>query len=63
MQGKALTENKEQWELEKGSLENIQTYEVNGRSFIVQPVFKEEKAHPLGAILVRIMQADLETMR
>ena len=36
------------------------TYHVNGRSFIVQPVFKQENANSLGEVLLRLMQADCE---
>ena len=36
------------------------TYHVNGRSFVVQPVFKQENANSLGDILLRLMQADCE---
>ena len=36
------------------------TYHVNGRSFIVQPFFKQENANSLGEVLLRLMQADCE---
>ena len=42
------------------SLEQRTTYHIEGRSFVVQPVFKEESTNTLGAILLRLMQADFE---
>ena len=36
------------------------TYHVNGRSFVVKPVFKQENANSLSEVLLRIMQADCE---
>lgn len=41
-------------------LEQRTTYHIEGRSFVVQPVFKEESTNTLGAILLRLMQADFE---
>ena len=41
-------------------LEQTTTYQINGRSFVVQPVFKQENANSLGAVLLRLMQADCE---
>lgn len=41
-------------------LDQTTTYHINGRSFVVQPVFKQENANPLGAVLLRLMQADCE---
>ena len=40
--------------------EETTTYYIKGRTFIVQPVFKKENANTLGAILLRLMQADCE---
>lgn len=42
-------------------LEETTTYRIEGRSFVVKPVFKEGNANPLGAILLRLMQADCES--
>ena len=39
-------------------LDQTTTYHINGRSFVVQPVFKQENANSLGAVLLRLMQAD-----
>ena len=36
------------------------TYHVNGRSFVIKPVFKQENANSLGEVLLRLMQADCE---
>lgn len=44
----------------KKPLDQQTTYHFDGRSFVVQPVFKEENANTLGAVLLRIMQADCE---
>jgi hypothetical protein len=41
-------------------LDQETTYHVNGRSFIVQPVFKQGTANSLGDVLLRLMQADCE---
>ena len=40
--------------------EETTTYHIKGRTFIVQSVFKKENANTLGAILLRLMQADCE---
>ena len=42
-------------------LEETTTYRIEGRSFVVKPVFKEDSANTLGAILLRLMQADCES--
>lgn len=39
-------------------LDQNTTYHIEGRSFIVQPVFKQENANSLGEVLLRLMQAD-----
>ena len=41
-------------------LDKQTTYHIDGRSFIVQPVFKQGTANSLGAVLLRLMQADCE---
>ncbi len=45
---------------EKSPLEVTTTYRVNGRSFVVEPVFKKEQTTTIGDILLRLMQADSE---
>ena len=42
-------------------LEETTTYRIEGRSFVVKPVFKEDSTNTLGAILLRLMQADCES--
>ena len=39
-------------------LDQKSTYHENGRSFVVQPVFKQGTANSLGEVLLRLMQAD-----
>lgn len=41
-------------------LDQKTTYHVNGRSFVVQPVFKQGNTNSLGDVLLRLMQADCE---
>lgn len=40
--------------------EKIFEYHIEGRSFVVKPVFKDDSANTFGAILLRLMQADCE---
>ena len=40
--------------------EETTTYRIEGRSFVVQSVFKNENASTLGEILLRLMQAERE---
>jgi hypothetical protein len=42
------------------SLEQATTYQIDGRSFVVQPVFKEDGSNTLGDVLLRLMQSDFE---
>ena len=42
-------------------LEETTIYRIKGRSFVVKPVFKEDSTNTLGAILLRLMQADCES--
>ena len=37
------------------SLTDTTTYDFDKNSFIVEPVFKEEKSETLGAVLLRLM--------
>lgn len=41
-------------------LEETTTYHIEGRSFVVQPVFKTENANAIGDILLRLMLAEYE---
>lgn len=36
------------------------TYNIDGRSFIVEPVFKQDASDTLGAVLVRLMKSDID---
>ena len=38
-------------------------FSVTAFAYVVQPVFKKENANTLGAILLRLMQADCENSR
>ena len=33
------------------------TYQVNGTSFVVQPIFKEKSSETLGSVLLRLMKS------
>ena len=37
------------------SLDAEITYQVNGTSFVVQPIFKEKSSETLGSVLLRLM--------
>ena len=41
-------------------LEEATTYHIDGRSFVVKPVFKDDSTNTFGTILLRLMQADCE---
>ena len=62
MQDNKLLKSKE-YIASENPLEETTTYHIEGRSFVVQPVFKKENANTLGAILLRLMQADCENSR
>jgi len=62
MQEKKLPEGNNEY-INQNPLEERTTYHIEGRSFVVQPVFKKENANTLGAILLRLMQADCENSR
>lgn len=36
------------------------TYRIGNRSFIVEPVFKEESSQTLGEVLLRLMKSESE---
>ena len=62
MQEKKLPEGNNE-HINQSPLEERTTYHIEGRSFVVQPVFKKENANTLGAILLRLIQADCENNR
>jgi hypothetical protein len=59
MQENELPKGKEN-KASENPLEETTTYRIEGRSFVVKPVFKEGNANTFGAILLRLMQADCE---
>ena len=38
------------------------TYRIGNRSFIVEPVFKEESSQTLGEVLLRMMKSESEKL-
>jgi hypothetical protein len=42
-------------------LEETRTYTVQGKAFIVEPVFKSEAKDTVGTILLRLIQSDNNT--
>ncbi len=44
----------------QNTLEQTTTYHIDDRLFIVQSVFKENGNNTLGAILLRLMQSEVE---
>ena len=43
---------------QKGFLEHTSTYEVNGKAFIVTPVFQKDGSETLGSLLFKLMKSD-----
>ena len=41
-------------------LEDISTYKVGGKTFIVEPLFKKSGDETIGTILLRLMKSDSE---
>lgn len=60
MQENKLPKGKEH-KASENPLEETTTYRIEGRSFVIKPVFKEGNANTVGAILLRLMQADCES--
>lgn len=42
----------------RGDLEKSSTYNVDGKKFIVEPVFRQDGHETIGTILVKLMQSD-----
>lgn len=42
----------------RGDLGKTSTYQVDGKQFIVEPVFRQDGRETIGTILVRLMQSD-----
>ena len=47
---------------QENSLKEKTTYRFGNRSFVVEPVFKEESPDTLGSVLLRLMKAENEKM-
>ena len=45
----------------QSSLEETRTYTVQGKTFVVEPVFKNEAKETVGTILLRLIQSDNNT--
>ena len=43
-------------------LDKTSTYKVNGKTFIVEPVFQAEGHDTLGTVLIRLMRADADRL-
>ena len=43
----------------RDSLEKVSTYEVDGKRFIVTPVFQKDGRESFGSLLMRLMKADV----
>ncbi|MFT8888047.1 MAG: hypothetical protein ABF904_04445 [Ethanoligenens sp.] len=42
----------------RNPLEKSSTYKIDGKAFIVEPVFRQDGSETLGTILVKLMKAD-----
>ncbi len=47
---------------EKNPLDAKTTYHIGNRSFVVEPVFKEESLDTLGSVLLRLMKSESEKL-
>ena len=43
----------------RDSLEKVSTYRVDGKKFIVTPVFQKDGCESFGSLLMRLMKADI----
>ena len=46
----------------RNRLDQTSTYKVDGKTFIVEPVFQTEGHDTLGTILIRLMRADADRL-
>lgn len=46
----------------RNHLDNTSTYKVDGKTFIVEPVFQKDGHDTLGTILMRLMRADADRL-
>lgn len=44
----------------RNRLDKTSTYKVDGKTFIVEPVFQKDGLDTLGSILMRLMKADTD---
>ena len=42
----------------RNHLEQMSTYQVGGKTFIVEPVFKQDAKETIGTILINLMRTD-----
>ena len=56
--GKAAAAKEKPGEKAKHDLNEKTTYRFGNRSFIVEPVFKEETQNTLGCVLLRLMKSE-----
>jgi len=47
----------------KKSLDHKSTYQLDGKTFIVTPIFRQEGSDTLGTALVKLMQSELHYER
>ena len=47
---------------EKNLLDTKTTYHIGNRSFVVEPVFKEESPDTLSSVLLRLMKSESEKL-
>lgn len=46
----------------RNRLDKTSTYKVDGKTFIVEPVFQTEGHDTLGTVLIRLMRADADRL-
>jgi hypothetical protein len=42
--------------------EDTRTYTIQGKTFIVEPVFKDGAKETVGTVLLRLIQSDVDTL-
>lgn len=48
--------------MEKGSIQQISTYTVDGRRFVVTPVFSDKGRDTIGTILIRLLKSEVTSL-
>ncbi len=46
----------------RNHLDKTSTYKVDGKTFIVEPIFQTEGHDTLGTVLIRLMRADADRL-